>query len=561
MKINIVIPMAGHGSRFVDAGYKEPKPLIEIKGFPFFYYSAKSLTNYFDYSKLIFIGLKEHNKNNVLTNKIKNFFPNAIVKLLDKTPNGAVLTSREAVELIDNDYPVIFNDCDHIFYSEELVCNKNELKNFDGFILTFNSNLPIYSYCLKDKNGNVLATREKEVISEDAIAGVYGFKNIKIFEEASNEFLTNCEYGEFYTSGLYNMPVFDKGVIKSYKTNFNISFGTPSELLKAKNNNIFYFYDNKIILDKFSILEDLSGMSEANTFLVKTKNNIFIRKIASNEASLKLKKQYRYIIENKYLPFPKILNKKEENNVFYYDMEYYSKMINFFTAINYFSVKKSWTILTKILNDINKSYINVDNDNKYYNNLFYEKYIKNNMDISLSNSFIKELSKYNSFFVNNVEVPNILKLNKELKKYNFSLNYDIKYIHGDLTIENILVNENQDYVIIDPSPMCNNIFCEYSKLFQSLHGKYEYLKNLITYEVEENSIKYGNYSTKKYSELFDLTKQFIIDNYGYEGLKTIYFYEAVCHLRTLSYMVRLKKNNSVLMLALSGLALKEWIKL
>ena len=559
-KVNIVIPMAGAGSRFKELS-KIPKPLIEIKGLPFFYYSAKSLTKYFDYSKLIFIGLKNHNKDNILVNKIKSLFPDAVIKLLDKTPNGAVLTSREAIELIDNDYPVIFNDCDHIFYSEELEQSKNQLKNFEGFILTFNSDSSIYSYLIKDKNGNVIGTREKEVISSEAIAGVYGFKNIKIFQKASEEYLKNCDYSEFYMSGLYNMSTLKKGIIKSYKTNFNISFGTIDEFDKAKNNNIFYLYNDKIISDNFSILEDLSGMSEANTFLIKNKNSKFIRKIASNGAAKKLKKQYQYIIENKYLKLPKILNKYEEDNIFYYDMEYFANGETFFTAIHYFSVEKSLKTLNEILNSLNKSYITINNDNKYYNNLFYEKYINNNINISLSNLQIKYLQKYDNFFVNDIEVPNILNLNEYLKLYNSNLNYDIKNIHGDLTIENILVDTNGNYIIIDPSPMYNNIFAEYSKLFQSLHGKYEYLKNSNSWSIEKNSIKYADYSTQKYSDIFNYIKQFIVDNYGNEGLKATYFYEAVCHLRTLSYMVRLNKNNSVLMLALSGLALNEWSKL
>ena len=90
-KVNIVIPMAGAGSRFKELS-KIPKPLIEINGLPFFFYFSKSLTKYFDYSKLIFIGLKNHNKDNILVNKIKSLFPDAVIKLLDKTPNGAILT-------------------------------------------------------------------------------------------------------------------------------------------------------------------------------------------------------------------------------------------------------------------------------------------------------------------------------------------------------------------------------------------------------------------------------------------------------------------------------------
>lgn len=179
----------------------------------------------------------------------------------------------------------------------------------------------------------------------------------------------------------------------------------------------------------------------------------------------------------------------------------------------------------------------------------------------MQNSSIKDLQKYDNFFVNDIEVPNILNWNEKLKLYNYNLNYDIKNIHGDLTIENILVDTKGNYIIIDPSPMYNNIFAEYSKLFQSLHGKYEYLKNSNSWSIEKNSIKYADFSTQKYSDIFNYIKQLIVDNYGNEGLKATYFYEAICHLRTLSYMVRLNKNNSILMLALSGLALNEWSKL
>lgn len=325
----------------------------------------------------------------------------------------------------------------------------------------------------------------------------------------------------------------------------------------SKNDEAYYNMTNDC-----AIIKDLSAASEAKTYLMQDKDNkLFIRKIALAEASIKLKLQFEWLNKNQNLPLPKIFNSVDKDNLFSYGMEYFANGETFFTAIHYFSVEKSLKTLNEILNSLNKSYITINNDNKYYNNLFYEKYINNNINISLSNLQIKYLQKYDNFFVNDIEVPNILNLNEYLKLYNSNLNYDIKNIHGDLTIENILVDTNGNYIIIDPSPMYNNIFAEYSKLFQSLHGKYEYLKNSNSWSIEKNSIKYADYSTQKYSDIFNYIKQFIVDNYGNEGLKATYFYEAVCHLRTLSYMVRLNKNNSVLMLALSGLALNEWSKL
>lgn len=560
-KVNIVIPMAGTGSRFKELT-KIPKPLIEIKGLPFFYYSAKSLTKYFDYSKLIFIGLKNHNKDNILVNKIKSLFPDAVIKLLDKTPNGAVLTSREAIELIDNDYPVIFNDCDHIFYSEELEQSKNQLKNFEGFILTFNSDSTIYSYLIKDKNGNVIGTREKEVISNEAIAGVYGFKNIKIFQKASDEYLENCDYSEFYMSGLYNMSTLKKGIIKSYKTNFNISFGTANELKKVENNNIFYLYNDKIISDNFSILEDLSGMSEANTFLIKNKNSKFIRKIASNGAAKKLKKQYQYIIENKYLKLPKILNKYEEDNIFYYDMEYFAKGYTFFNGIYNKKIINPINILKNILESLkiyhsNQKTVSQQDKKEIINNI-YEEHILYNINFIKQRKEYKHITNYKYLIVNNQKVPNILNMLNYLKEYHFSINHNIKYIHGDLTIENILVDENQNYMIIDPAPRYNDLFAEYSKLFQSLHGKYEYIKKTTNYKMYRNKIEYDFPETKEYDEIFEYVSNYILDNYGIDNLQKVYFYEAICYIRAMVYMLKLNKDNAFLMLALSGLAIENF---
>lgn len=239
--MNIVIPMAGAGSRFYNLGYKEPKPLIKIKGYPFFYYAAKSLTNYYNYNKLIFIGLKKHNENNILIDTIKYYFKDALIKLLDETPPGAVLTSREAIELIDNNEPVIFNDCDHCFYSEEFRLNQHYLYKLDGFLLTFKSDKQCYSYCIK-KEGKITGTIEKKAVGNDAIAGVYGFKNISLFDEISKKYLDRCYYSEFYTSGLYNIEPLSCGNIKNFECDFNISFGTVDEFLKVKENRIFELF-------------------------------------------------------------------------------------------------------------------------------------------------------------------------------------------------------------------------------------------------------------------------------------------------------------------------------
>ncbi len=238
--VNIVIPMAGQGTRFSQYGYTVPKPLIMVNNRPFFYYSAMSLVRFFDYAKIVFVGLEEHNPDGKLEQEIKKYFPDAVIKLLDKTPPGAVLTSREAIPFIDNDYPVIFNDCDHMFYSEDLRLNQDKFTQCDGFLMTFYADSPKFSYVIKDDKGMVTGTKEKIVVSNEAIGGVYGFKNIELFDKASSEYLKECAYDEFFMSGVYNIPLLQN--IQTYTADFNISFGTVEEFESVKNSNIFNFF-------------------------------------------------------------------------------------------------------------------------------------------------------------------------------------------------------------------------------------------------------------------------------------------------------------------------------
>ncbi|MGL4394647.1 MAG: sugar phosphate nucleotidyltransferase [Brevinema sp.] len=239
--LNIVIPMAGKGSRFYDLGYTCPKPLIKIADKPFFYYAASSLTRFVSYEKLIFVALKEHNPNNELVDAIKSFFPDAEIKLLDETPPGAVLTAKEGVDLIDNDFPIICNDCDHLFYSQELYQGQDLFSELDGFLMTFFADSPAYSYIKKDQTGQITGTVEKKVVSNEAIGGVYGFRNKQTFLSACEEYLKTCTYKEFFISGLYNTPTINN--IKAFVADFNISFGTVDEFQKVKDNQIFTMWN------------------------------------------------------------------------------------------------------------------------------------------------------------------------------------------------------------------------------------------------------------------------------------------------------------------------------
>lgn len=322
----------------------------------------------------------------------------------------------------------------------------------------------------------------------------------------------------------------------------------------SENDETYYNMTNNA-----TIIKDLSAASEAKTYLMQGKNDLFVRKIALSNAANKLKAQYEWIEKNNNLPLPKILNKVDERNLFSYDMNYFANGETFFTTIHYIDVKEAWDIIKNIIDKLNNYYSNTkctENNKNIIDNI-YEEHILNNINYLLDSKY-KYLTKYKYLIVNNIKVPNIINMLDELKEFHYQLEHNIQYIHGDLTIENILVDNTKKYIIIDPAPRYNNVFAEYAKLFQSLHGKYEYVKNLNAYSINENIITYPDYSTLKYDQIFSYLKNYIKYKFGNSGLKNIYFYESICYIRAIVYMIKLNKNNAFLMLALAGLALNEW---
>jgi len=239
--INLIMPMAGRGSRFSDKGFEIPKPLIEINGKPFFYWSVRSVEKYLKLSELVAVVLKEHIDDFQIDQKIKSYFPQCKIVALPEVTEGAVVTCLNGTKLIDNENPIIFNDCDHLFCCSSFYdfCESSEIQNVDGGLLTFNSDEPKFSFAELDSNGNLIKTVEKVPVSNHAICGAYYFKNRTIFENAAQEYLKNCQYSEYFVSGVYNILAKQKKTVKIWDVDIHLPFGTPEEYSQAENSAQF----------------------------------------------------------------------------------------------------------------------------------------------------------------------------------------------------------------------------------------------------------------------------------------------------------------------------------
>lgn len=238
MKLNLIMPMGGGGTRFGNHGFSVPKPLIEIHGKPFFYWATQSIVRNIEVGSLTFIVLKEHVAKFRIDEHIREYYPQSNIQVIPHVLNGAVLTCMEGVKDILDGEPILFNDCDHAFSCKGFkdFIDRGYFREIDGALLTFLSDDSRYSFVKFDGTGKVCGTVEKEVASKEAICGAYYFKDKAVFLDAVHTYLSNCDYNEYFVSGVYNEMVKRNRRIRTFKTDIHISFGTPDEFNEALNN-------------------------------------------------------------------------------------------------------------------------------------------------------------------------------------------------------------------------------------------------------------------------------------------------------------------------------------
>ena len=241
-KIHYIMPMAGSGSRFYKKGFCQPKPLIPIYGKPFFYWAVQSIRKFVEITSLDFVVLYEHVDKFGIDKEILKYFPEARLHVLEKVTAGAVLTCMEGVVKIEDNNPVLFNDCDHLFKCTQFnkFCEKDgNQEEAEGILLTFTAKEEKYSFIERGTDGTIIRTVEKQAVSDEAICGCYYFKNKKIFLDSAEGYLKTCHYTEYFMSGVYNELLAHQFKVESMKTDFHVSFGTPEEYEMAKK-TVFY---------------------------------------------------------------------------------------------------------------------------------------------------------------------------------------------------------------------------------------------------------------------------------------------------------------------------------
>lgn len=219
-RLNIVVPMAGEGKSFAQAGYTFPKPLIDVGGKPMIQWVIKNVKPTCDH-RFIFICLKDHFDKysliDIFNNSIQDKYE--VVELNRKT-GGATCTVLTAVDYFNDDNDLLIVNSDQYLDSdinEFIDFSRNSKAN--GSILTFQSNHPRWSYAKLDKNGMVIETAEKKVISNHATAGIYYFSSgLEFVQAASSMIEKQITYnGDYYICPVYNELVLQGKPVKTWE--------------------------------------------------------------------------------------------------------------------------------------------------------------------------------------------------------------------------------------------------------------------------------------------------------------------------------------------------------
>ena len=236
--MNVLIPMAGEGSRFEKVGYNLPKPLIDVKGKPMIQVASESLNLE---ARFIYVVRKSHREKYDLDALLNMISPNCKIVEVEGVTEGAACTTLLAKELIDNKNPLILTNSDHfIEWNSIEFMHKMDSGKYDGGILCFPATHPKWSFAKSDEAGIITEVAEKNPISNHATAGVYYWAKGSDYVKFAEKMI---EKNVRVNNEFYVCPVFNEAIEEGKKIfNFQIpadnmwGLGTPEDLK--------YFIDN-----------------------------------------------------------------------------------------------------------------------------------------------------------------------------------------------------------------------------------------------------------------------------------------------------------------------------
>lgn len=226
---NVVIPMAGAGRRFAEAGYKEPKPFIPLHTEPMIHTVTLNVADQTD--RVIYIAQSEHLKE--YGHLLPTRMVTPIVLTVGGVTEGAACTVLKAAEYIDNNDELVIANSDQLVGKDDVrtACRRFLEADADVGILVFFNRALKWSYAKLSDGGLVTQVAEKRVISDFATCGIYWFRHGRTFVSCAREMMEKNDRvnGEFYVAPAINYAILRGLMVVPYFVNEMHGLGTPED--------------------------------------------------------------------------------------------------------------------------------------------------------------------------------------------------------------------------------------------------------------------------------------------------------------------------------------------
>lgn len=367
-----------------------------------------------------------------------------------------------------------------------------------------------------------------------------------------------------------------RNLLNYLSKNFAFSeFGLPSSFSgKGAYSNFLHahFSGNINLLSKIGIqgFEDCKisrvfhGGSGAITAVIEKSQGLSIRKVANLSQVTKLNDQYTWLEEasKKGLPVTAAFNFVHDSNFCFYEMPYVIGSIDMYEWIHAVPIEQSKQALKNLIQIISEFHNTNSIGEPEVSQL--DSYLKSKVldNIELIKSIASQLIDPVNFKINGEAFS--------IREWDFLEDIDLLKsiiinttqtdIHGDLTIDNLIIDGAQNWMLIDPNPstIYKTTLMDWGKLLQSLHAGYEFLDRDTKVIFNQNSIKYPSYRSDRYQVLFNTLLSELRNRYGEAGIKEAFLHEIIHFLRLLPYKFKVNDEKGLLFFSVTCTIIREF---
>ncbi len=239
--MQLIVPMAGLGQRFADAGYTLPKPLVEVSGLPMIVRVVRDLP---PCERIAFVVNGEHVRRFEIDKTLRNYFPTAQIVVTPGLTQGQACTVRLAADAIDLNDDVLVAACDatHVYDTKQFAQLRSDPPT-DAIVWTYRGEPRVlatpksFGWVRINEQGDVVAISCKQPISDQFLAdrvvsGFFWFRSARRLMAAIDDLVASNERvnNEFYLDVIPNRILAAGGRVAAFDVEKYIGWGTPEDL-------------------------------------------------------------------------------------------------------------------------------------------------------------------------------------------------------------------------------------------------------------------------------------------------------------------------------------------